>query len=164
MTSTNRNIFSVTGPFCREFTGHRWIRLTTRSFDIFFDLRLNKCLSIRHAGDLRRHRAHYDVTEMNPSTPLMQSDDDTYYWPLENYPELWWITCSANYVFLIYVIHLLCIASTNYEGYSPAKKKQYQKYFSITQIIGVFHGINFTKHMMRVMMGHSQCFTPTNHH
>ena len=32
----------------------------TRSFDAFFALRLNK----RDAGDLRRHRAHYDVTVM----------------------------------------------------------------------------------------------------
>ena len=31
-----------------------------RSFDVFFDLRLNK----RVVGDLRRHRAHYDVIVM----------------------------------------------------------------------------------------------------
>ena len=49
-----------------SFTGHRWIPLTkpvTRSFDVFFDLRLNKQLS--EAGDLRRHRAHYDVIVIN---------------------------------------------------------------------------------------------------
>ena len=35
----------------------------TRSFDVFFDLRLNKRLSKQSwGGDLRRHRAHYDVT------------------------------------------------------------------------------------------------------
>ena len=28
MTSSNGNIFRVTGPLCREFTGHRWIPLT----------------------------------------------------------------------------------------------------------------------------------------
>ena len=33
----------------------------TRSFDVFFDLRLNKRLSNREAGDLRRYREHYDV-------------------------------------------------------------------------------------------------------
>ena len=33
------------------------------SFDVFFDLRLNKGqVNTREAGDLRRHRAHYDVT------------------------------------------------------------------------------------------------------
>ena len=44
MTSSNGNIFRVTGPLCGEFTGHRWIPRTkarTRSFDVFFDLRLN---------------------------------------------------------------------------------------------------------------------------
>ena len=34
----------------------------TQSFDVFFDLPLNKRLSKQSAGDLRRHRAHYDVT------------------------------------------------------------------------------------------------------
>ena len=48
MTSSDGNIFRVTGPLCREFTGNRWIPSqwpVTRSFDVFFDLRLNKRLS-----------------------------------------------------------------------------------------------------------------------
>ena len=48
MTSSNWNIFRVTGHLCVEFTGPRWIpaqRPVTRSFDVFFDLRLNKRLS-----------------------------------------------------------------------------------------------------------------------
>ena len=48
MTSSNGNICRVTGHLCSEFTGHRWIPCTrpvTRSFDVFFDLRLNKRLS-----------------------------------------------------------------------------------------------------------------------
>ena len=48
MTQSNGNIFRVTGPLCGEFTGHRWIptqRPVTRSFDAYFDLRLNKILS-----------------------------------------------------------------------------------------------------------------------
>ena len=47
MTSSNGNIFCVTGPLYGEFTGHMWIPRTkpvTRSFDVFFDLRLNKRL------------------------------------------------------------------------------------------------------------------------
>ena len=42
MTSSYGNIFPVAGPFCGEFTGHRWISLSkavTRRF-VFFDLRL----------------------------------------------------------------------------------------------------------------------------
>ena len=31
MTSSNGNIFHITGPLCREFTGHRWIHLTKAS-------------------------------------------------------------------------------------------------------------------------------------
>ena len=48
MTSSNENIFRVTGPLCGEFTGPGEFptqRPVTRSFDVFFDLRLNKPLS-----------------------------------------------------------------------------------------------------------------------
>ena len=31
MTSSNENIFRVTGPLCGQFTGHRWITLTKAS-------------------------------------------------------------------------------------------------------------------------------------
>ena len=36
----------------------------TRSFDVFFDLRQNGWVNNREAGDLRPHRAHYDVIVM----------------------------------------------------------------------------------------------------
>ena len=48
MTSSNGNIFRVTGPLCGEFTGPGEFptqKPVTRSFDVFFDLRLNKRLS-----------------------------------------------------------------------------------------------------------------------
>ena len=45
MTSSNGNIFRVTGHLCGEFTGPRWIPRTKASVDVFFDLRLNKRLS-----------------------------------------------------------------------------------------------------------------------
>ena len=48
MPSSNGNIFRVTDPLWRESTGHRWVPLikpVTRSFDVLFDLRLNKRLS-----------------------------------------------------------------------------------------------------------------------
>ena len=53
MTSSNGNIFRVTGPLCREFTGPGEFptqRPVTRSFDVFFDLRLNKRLSKQPRG------------------------------------------------------------------------------------------------------------------
>ena len=48
----------VTGDFPTQ-------RPVTRSFDVFFDLRLNNgWANNRGAGDLRRYRAHYDITVM----------------------------------------------------------------------------------------------------
>ena len=49
-------------PVPGEFPAQRPV---TRSFDVFFDLRLNKNWeNNRGAGDLRRYRAHYDVIVM----------------------------------------------------------------------------------------------------
>ena len=53
MTSSNGNIFRITGPLCGEFTGPGEFptqRPVTRSFDVFFDLRLNKRLSKQSWG------------------------------------------------------------------------------------------------------------------
>ena len=50
-------------PVPGEFPAQRPV---TRSFDVFFDLRLNKWLSKQsEAGDLRLHRAYYDVPIMS---------------------------------------------------------------------------------------------------
>ena len=48
-------------------------RPVTRSFDVFFDLRLNNAwVNNGEAGDLKRHRAHYDVIEiLSQITPCM---------------------------------------------------------------------------------------------
>ena len=68
MTSSNGNIFRVTGLLCGEFTGYRWIPLTNVSdaeLSCYFDQRLNKSsVNNRKAGDLRNHRTNYDVTVM----------------------------------------------------------------------------------------------------
>ena len=53
MTSSNGNIFRVTGHLCGEFTGPGEFlaqRPVARSFDVFFDLRLNKRLSKQSWG------------------------------------------------------------------------------------------------------------------
>ena len=67
-TPSNGNIFRVTGPLCGEFTGDRWIpsqRSVTRSFDAFFDPRLNKRLSKQPWGWwFEHHRTHDDVIVM----------------------------------------------------------------------------------------------------
>ena len=53
MTSSNGNIFRVTGPLCGEFTGPGEFptqRPVTRSFYVFFDVRLIKRLSKHSRG------------------------------------------------------------------------------------------------------------------
>ena len=59
MTSSNGDIFRITGHLRGKFTGHRWIPCTKAS-----DAELwvnNGWVNNREAGDLRRYRAHYDV-------------------------------------------------------------------------------------------------------
>ena len=65
------DIIRVTGHLCGEFTGEFPAqRPVTRSLDVFSDhLRLkNGWVNNREAGDLRRHRTHYDVTAMYRTT------------------------------------------------------------------------------------------------
>ena len=68
MTSSNGNIFRVTGPLCGEFTGPGEFpkqRPVTWSFGVFFDLRLNKQLSKQPWGWwFETPRGHYDVNVM----------------------------------------------------------------------------------------------------
>ena len=51
-------------------------RPVTRSFDIFFHLRLIKrfWVSNQEAGDLRRYRAHYDVIVMKGLTDRIDAN------------------------------------------------------------------------------------------
>ena len=69
MTSSNRNLFRVTGHLCGEFTGPRWIpRTKTSDAELWCFLwsavGLKGWINNREAGDLRRYRVHYDVTVM----------------------------------------------------------------------------------------------------
>ena len=68
MTSSNGNIFSVTGPLWGEITGHRWISSQSQGRGaLTFSLICawtNGWANHWDAGDLRRHRAHYNVTVM----------------------------------------------------------------------------------------------------
>ena len=71
MTSSNGNIFRVTGHLCWEFTGHRWNPRTKASDAELWCFSLicawiNGWVNNREAGALRHHRAHYDVTVMYP--------------------------------------------------------------------------------------------------
>ena len=68
MTSSNGNIFRVTGPLCGDFTGHWWIPHKGHWREaLMFSLScawINAWVKNREAGDWRPHRAHYDVIVM----------------------------------------------------------------------------------------------------
>ena len=77
MTSSNGNIFRVTGPLCGEFTCHRWIprRKDQWRGALMFSLIcawINGWVNNCEAGDLRRNRAHYYVTVMRIVNRLQQ--------------------------------------------------------------------------------------------
>ena len=63
MTSSNGNIFRVTGHLCGEFTGHKgqWRGALMFSFICAW---IDGWVNNREAGDLRHHRPHYDVIVM----------------------------------------------------------------------------------------------------
>ena len=64
MTSSNRNIFRVTGPLWGDSTGHRWIPLSKASDPELWCFITNGWANNTDTGDLWRHRAHYDVIVM----------------------------------------------------------------------------------------------------
>ena len=73
MMSSNGNIFFVTGPLCREYTGHWWIP-RSKANDMFSLICawIKGWVNNREAGDLRRHCAHYDVIVMRISLTQCQ--------------------------------------------------------------------------------------------
>ena len=68
MTSSNGNIFRVTGHLCGKFSGHRWIPRTKNSdaelWYFLWSACINDWVNNSETGDLRRHCANYDVTVM----------------------------------------------------------------------------------------------------
>ena len=80
VTSLNGGIFSVTGPLCGEFTGHRGIHRSPVNSPhkgqwrraLMFSLiyaSTNDWVNNRDAGGLRRHRAYYYVSVMVSAHP-----------------------------------------------------------------------------------------------
>ena len=90
MTSSNGNIFRVTGPLCGEFIGYRWIPLTKASdakiWWVFY-LRLNKRLS-------KQSRRWWIET---PSCPLWRHcNEKSLIAVLRNYMCCWYDFMSPN--------------------------------------------------------------------
>ena len=81
MTSSNGNIFCVTGHLCVEYTGPGEFpaqRPVMRSFDVsLICVWINGWVNHRKAGDLRRYRAHYDVIVMlSPHSKRFRRDSN----------------------------------------------------------------------------------------
>ena len=96
MTSSNENIFRVTGHLCGQFTGSRWIPHTKASDAELWCFYLI-CTRINgwnngEAGDLRRYRAHYDVIVMDlwklPEGSFTRSAHEC---------DLWYLYCDYTF-------------------------------------------------------------------
>ena len=97
-------LYAGNSPVTGEFPAQRPV---TRSFGAFFDLRLNKRLSNnRDAGDLRRNRAHCDITVMEHSDSSPNNGHqidqpyslDTYSNILDNFGK-----CTQTIVLLLFI-------------------------------------------------------------
>ena len=119
MTSSNGNIFRVTGPLCGEFTGHRWISRTKATGEelSLICAWINVWVNNRQAGDLRRHRAHYDVIVkiMKADVFILMADNFQHY-PLWNvcgmtkYDVISWSTSHGTCTRLVLCcIRCLCL-------------------------------------------------------
>ena len=108
MTSSNENIFHVTGHFCGEFTGPGEFpaqRPVTRAlmFSLIYTW-INDWVNKREAGDLRRHLGHYDVIVMHQTTNTQlranctQNCWDTFYLTIDGWNSCWY--CTPTYKIL----------------------------------------------------------------
>ena len=89
MTSSNGNIFRVTGLLCGEFTGPGEFptqRPVTRSFGVFFDLPLNKRLSKQPWGWWFETPSWSSWRQCNVNLSTQKSMSSTHWAPLTSAP------------------------------------------------------------------------------
>ena len=120
MTSSNGNIFRVTGPLSGEFSGQSPVtsefppqRPVTRNFDVFFDLHLNKRLS-------KLSRRWWSET---PSRPLWRHCND-----LSGYKHVWCMPVSLyTYItkIMLTVRALLCVVLVRYGSLLPLTEQRF---------------------------------------
>ena len=111
MTSSNGNIFHVTGPLWGESTSHRGIPLTKASdVKLWFHV-LNKWISSsRDAGDLRLLHAHYEVTKMIDKSQIITELEHMH----DYYELLYVVETNVNsflwktHSFFLKIVLLLC--------------------------------------------------------
>ena len=121
MSSSNGNIFRVTGHLCGEFTSHRWIPCTKASDAELWGFCLicawmNGWVNNREAGDLRSHRTHYDVTIMYRLSVLLYTKSVIHYVSNEELKALYvWLNntvgCIKHDIFGKWGKHILILLS-----------------------------------------------------
>ena len=108
MTSSNGNIFRVTGRLCGEFTDPGEFpaqRPVTQSFDVFFDLRLNKRLSKTSWGwwfetlsrPLWRYRNVHDMINPQSLGQLFRLIKQSWGWWFETLLRPSWRHCNDEF-------------------------------------------------------------------
>ena len=132
MASSNGNIFRVTGHLCGEFTSPRWIpaqRPVTRSFDVCFDLHLNKRLIKQSGGwwfEILSHPlwCHCNVNRCNmaPTSHCFTA----------SFPHLEWDVCTNMYTISLQVCNISM-------GILPMEQKCISRINSIWHIDGLVH-------------------------
>ena len=135
MTSSNGNIFRVTGPLCGEFTGPGEFptqRPVTRSFDVYFDLRLNKRLCKQSWGwwfetllcPLWRHSNVLSINMLLPLNEMVNIQWPSKTWTISSsfpYPNSFPITLVLIYITASWSIQGLSTCRGNTNTASPNK-------------------------------------------
>ena len=136
MTSSNGHIFRVTGPLCGEFTGNsphkgQWHGALMFSLICAW---INDWVNNREAGDLRRHRAHYDVRVMkfvNGHTEIPQ-------WPFLSVPvRAFERGCTLNYPKKRFKLHLRLHRPNRCQNFRSCMRIMDVKFLSTVWIMDV---------------------------
>ena len=110
MTSSNGNIFRVTGPLWGESTGHWWIPLTKVSeADLwcFLDRRLNKRLS-KQSRCRWHHRTHFAVTVMSRWLYKVSLENSSKVFK-NKYPVQFPVNVVCMHIYTVLIFPSLCV-------------------------------------------------------
>ena len=139
-TSSNENIFRVTDPLCGEFTGRWWIPHHKGQWRgaLMFSLIgtwTSGWVYNRYAGDLRRHRAHYDVIVMWVRRVIIMSSHETHSASLAvDYPHNKLVMRSCDGVFVVILSKLL-----NKQLRGQWFRKSQQRSYDVTIMYHILH-------------------------
>ena len=139
MTSSNGNIFRVTGPLCGEFTCHRHKRLVTQSWGRWFET--PSCLLWRHCNDKNMCYYHNKSKLSEALFPTFNTKyytydvymaiGPTYHWGLTvDVPQFCGKLLSRSWSFHIDAKILIYRGSCNYYSLDTHKKQSIDNIFN----------------------------------